>query len=501
VAQPPLTTNWPPSGRLGTQEPRLRVAPRWTRSRGDEAIGLAAAVGLRNDPWQAATVRDILAVDDFGLWCAMESCTIAQRQQGKGAIIETVELAGLFLFGEQLILHSAHEYKTAQEAFLRIKALVDGSDDLTRHVKAIREANGEQQIILMSGARLRFVARSKGSGRGFSAQRNILDEAYALTTTQYAALLPTMSAQPNPQVNLFSTVPDADTMPEDEPVLPSVHKRALAAAQTNRPGRLVYHDWSIRREELPKADPVVDEHAAEQYIELAYQANPAMGIRISEEFVRGELAALGATKFSVERLGLWAEEDAPEWLVFNRGAWFDCKDDASAPQDPVAFAVVTSEDLRWSTVLAAGARPDGLLHVEVAEAQPGTAWVVPWLIERCATWQPCRLVINKAQPAGQFVAPLEAAGIDVTSISTTDSAAAAGALVTAVESRQLRHRGQGSLNVSAARVPKRAVSKTWEFGLTAGSTDVSPIAGAAYALWGYTTRPDGDQPFFFAVRG
>src|SRR5690606_14930805 len=160
------------------------------------------------DPWQAETTCDILAVNKFGLWCSFETCTVCQRQTGKGAIIETIELGGLFLFGERLILHSAHEYKTAQEAFLRIKALIDGCSDLSRHVKAIREANGEQQVILRDGARLRFVARSKGSGRGFSAPRNILDEAYALTRTQLAALLPTMSAMPNPQVNLFSTVPD-----------------------------------------------------------------------------------------------------------------------------------------------------------------------------------------------------------------------------------------------------------------------------------------------------
>ena len=127
---------------------------------GQWAIDLAAAAGLVLDPWQRDEVCDILGVDHFGLWCSFETCTVCQRQCGKGGIIETIELGALFLFGERLILHSAHEYKTAQEAFLRIKALIDGCVDLSRHVKAIREANGEQQVILMDGARLRFVARS-----------------------------------------------------------------------------------------------------------------------------------------------------------------------------------------------------------------------------------------------------------------------------------------------------------------------------------------------------
>jgi len=110
-------------------------------------------------------------------------------------------------------------------------------------------------------------------------------------------------------------------------------------------------------------------------------------------------------------------------------------------------------------------------------------------------------VVNKSTPAGEFIAPLVEAGVEVTSISTQDAAAASGALLTAVESGTVRHLSTGSLNMSAARAAKRMFAKTWEFALTSGSTDVSPIAGCAYALWGYTTRPPAEQPFFASVRG
>ena len=355
----------PPAARVGSQAPRLRSVPAYSATLGREAIDLCAAAGQILDPWQRDVVCDILAVRDDGQWAAFETCTIAQRQQGKGAIIETIELAGLFLFGEQLILHSAHEYKTAQEAFLRIKSLIDGCADLTRYVKAIREANGEQQIILMSGARLRFVARSKGSGRGFSGQRNILDEAYALTRTQLAALLPTMSAQPNPQLNQFSTVPDPDTMPEpEEAVLPSVHARAVEAVRTGDPGTLAYHDWSLRPGEDP-ADP-----------EIWYACNPALGIRISEDYVRAELAALGPQKFSTERLGLWPDTSGLGWAVIPQLDWLAAVDAESTAEDPVAFAVTVSVDRAWATIAAAGRRSDGLLHVTIVDRREGTGWVV-----------------------------------------------------------------------------------------------------------------------------
>lgn len=487
---PPLAEmNSRRGARIGNQAPRLRSVPPYSATLGQEAIDLTAAAGQVLDPWQCDVVRDILAVQDDGRWAAFETCTIAQRQQGKGGIIEAIELAGLFLFGEMLILHSAHEYKTAQEAFLRIKALVDGCADLSRYVKAIREANGEQQIILMSGARLRFVARSKGSGRGFSGQRNILDEAYALTRTQLAALLPTMSAQPNPQLNQFSTVPDPDTMPEpEEAVLPAVHERALAAVKTGNSDGLVYHDWSIRPGEDP-ADP-----------EVWYACNPALGIRIAEDYVRAEFAALGPAKFSTERLGRWPELGGDQWAVIPESDWRDAIDLESTAQDPVAFAVTVSVDRAWATICAAGERADGLFHVTVVDRRQGTGWVVERLKELWDKWDPCAVVIDKGSPAGSLAIDVEQAGIDLTPIQTRDVVAAAGAFYDGIagrpaldpvtgemgrDPRVVRHRGQPELTEAVAGAVKRQLATAWAWDQMAAAVDISPLVGVSNALWGF----------------
>jgi hypothetical protein len=113
---------------------------------------------------------------------------LVSRQNGKGSLFEARELAGLFLLGERLIMHSAHEYKTAAEGFLRIRGLIDDTDWLRKRVKRIRTSHGEEGVELYGtgrnrmtgGQRLRFVARSAGSGRGFSGDCVILDEAYNL---------------------------------------------------------------------------------------------------------------------------------------------------------------------------------------------------------------------------------------------------------------------------------------------------------------------------------
>lgn len=492
-------TSWPPSARIGSQQPRLRSVPAYTSTLGPEAIDLAAAAGLINDPWQADVVCDILGTSDNGLWAAFETCTIAQRQQGKGGIIETVELGGLFLFGERLILHSAHEYKTAQEAFLRIKALIDGCSDLSRYVKAIREANGEQQIILMDGARLRFVARSKGSGRGFSGQRNILDEAYALTRTQLAALLPTMSAQPNPQLNQFSTVPDPDTMPsEEEAVLPGVHRRAVAAVESGNPGRLAYHDWSMR----PGEDPTD--------VDVWYECNPALGIRIAEDYVRAELDALGPAKFSIERLGLWPDDGAAQWQVITEAQWIACHDSTSAAQDPVSLSVYVTPDRRTTCIGAAGRRMDGDLSFGVYVHESGTDWVPGTVVAAVADLKPCRLVMDKAGAGADLIVDVEkalrAANLDmeITTMTATDVGQAYGmvhdALTRAEDAPRWRlwHRGQAPMTTAVAGAVTRSLGRegtTWD--TLAAVADLSPLIAGTNAVWGFVTR---DEPVVAMVR-
>jgi hypothetical protein len=78
-----------------------------------------------------------------------------------------------------------------------------------RLVKSIRKTNGQEAIFLDNGGSIEFIARSKGSGRGFTVDVLVCDEAQDLTDEELAALLPTISASPlgNPQVILTGTPP------------------------------------------------------------------------------------------------------------------------------------------------------------------------------------------------------------------------------------------------------------------------------------------------------
>ncbi|MFE5189190.1 hypothetical protein [Streptomyces sp. NPDC056628] len=108
----------------GWQEPPIQVAPSVVSTAGQEAIDLAARAGLILDPWQQHVLRVGMGEKPDGSWASFEVAVNVPRQNGKGGIIEARELWGLFIGGEELILHSAHEFKTAKNAFKRIERLI-----------------------------------------------------------------------------------------------------------------------------------------------------------------------------------------------------------------------------------------------------------------------------------------------------------------------------------------------------------------------------------------
>src|SRR5215216_6077313 len=298
IALPSAALAEPPPGvLLGDQRPRiLWVPPHDPSDVGVEAVGLAADVGLELDDWQAFVLTESLN-ERGDQWAEFEVGLLVSRQNGKGAILEARELAGLFLLDEQLILHSAHEYKTAAEGFRRILSLVENSDMLRRRVKQVRTSHGEEGIELRSGGRLRFIARSTGSGRGFSGDCVILDEAQNLPDAAVEALMPTMSARPNPQLWYTFTGPDRDKAPCDH--IARVRKRALRRGDRG----LAYFEWSIDpHDEFCQPGCVVHDNRAD--VRSWAKANPGTGIRISVEHMAREFASMGERGFDGERLGI-----------------------------------------------------------------------------------------------------------------------------------------------------------------------------------------------------
>ncbi|MFF9898492.1 terminase [Streptomyces longispororuber] len=468
------------------QRPRLFTVPGTAvSSAGQEAVDLAARAGLLLDPWQQFVLEQGMGEKADGSWAAAEVCVNVPRQNGKGAIIEARELWGLFIGGEQLILHSAHEFKTAKNAFKRIERLIRSCPDLHKRVKRYWQTVGEEGIELHTGQLLRFIARSGGSGRGFTADCIVLDEDMILGDDAMAALAPTLAAVQNPQTWYLGSA----GVGHQSVQLGRLRRRALAALEEGTADpTLAYCEWSIN-EHRDECGPACTEHDDVGAPESVLKANPAVGYRLTLEKCANERLTLGDALYARERLGVgvYPSDEADTWQVIGEDAWRALAAAESAPSDPVAFSIDMTPERSHAAICVAGAWRGGT-HVEVVEHRPGTGWILERARELHAKWKPRCWVIDPGGPAGSLIPDLEdeekGLGVSIVQTRARDVAAACGQFYDAVAEQDLSHLDQAPLASALAGAQKRPLGDAWAWARRIPSVDISPLVAATLAKWG-----------------
>ena len=454
--------------RIGSQRPRLQSLPADRQgSAGPEAVELAALAGLELDDWQAWCLEHALSEQSDGQWSAFEVGILVSRQCGKGSILEARQLAGLALLGERLQVHTAHEFKTCFEHFLRMVQLCEACPDVDRQIVRIRRGAGEQAIEMRSGARLRFLARSGGSGRGMSGDAVYLDEAFALTQPMLGALLPTLSARPNPQVWYTSSAPLSTSVP-----LHNVRERAIASGGA----RLFFAEWSA-----PEGTEPDD-------VDAWYQAVPALGIRISEEAVAAELAAMRGSEgeFLRERLGI------PDPLPSLAGPppkmdgkrWADSRVKVPPKVEPGACTLAYDVHHGWADIaISTGTLADS--YGEVIEHRKGDGWLPARLAELVKKWRPTAVGLDGGN--GDAVAVLgqvreffESVGLDpelVKPLTQGQYKAACGDVVSAVDNGQAKrpHVTPDQLQTAGEVAAERRIGESWVWDRKHSAAPLGPL--------------------------
>lgn len=470
----------------GVQEPRVRWVPESFGSSGVEAIEVCELAGLHLDPWQAQTLSDALGERPDGRWSAFEVGVMVSRQNGKGGLLEARELAGLFVLGERLIVHSAHQFDTSLEAFRRLLELIEQTPDLDRSVKRVSRSHGEEGIELKSGQRIRFRTRTKGGGRGFSGDCLILDEAMILPESAHGALLPTLSARPNPQVWYTGSAVDQDVH-EHGIVFARVRDRGLRGDDPS----LMYVEWSVDAE----LDEVTQELAATP--DAWATANPGLGIRISPEYVANEQRSLDPRTFAVERLGVgdWPLLGDDVEGGITRDMWAACQDKRSVVVDPVRFAFDVTPDRTRAAIAVAGMNESEAPHVEIVEHKSGTRWLAARLEELVAEHDAGPVVLSSRSPAAALIPKLVELGVPFEMLDGPEFAQACGAFFDDVSDGSLRHRGTPELSAAALGAKQRPVGDSWVWSRKTSSVDISPLVAATLARYAtLTSEPTWDGP-------
>lgn len=486
-----------PSVLRGVQEPRLSSCPPVSSSAGDDAIKLAAKAGLFLDEWQQLVLRRSLGERPDGKWVTPDVAVVVSRQNGKNAILEARELAGLFLFDEELIIHTAHEMKAAAVTFRRIVSLIRSTPALIKRVKNIAYSKGDEGIELHNGNRLRFMARTGGSGRSFSADALILDEAYNLPDHVMNALTPTLAARPNPQVWYTSSAVNQVEHPHGL-TLARVRRRALAGGDP----QLAYSEWS-GDEDAYSADP----RGYAQDRSAWAISNPGLGIRIPEEFLETQLRRLGPVGFATEHMsvGDWPDEpDTDVNYVVDPRLWAELVDRMSEPVGSLAFGLAGALDRSSACIVVAGKRSDGLFHVEVVEQRKGVAWVVDRMSDLQAKHSPVAVVVDPAGPLGSLIVPLEQSGVEVQKVTAREYGQACGTFyVAAVERTEdmeagsvpvggLRHQDDLRLTQALEHARTRPLMGSWVWDQQASDVEIAPLIGTTLAIHGVALFGDDD---------
>lgn len=478
-------------GVQGAQRPRVWAVPRSVSSAGAEAVDLARQAGLFLDPWQEFVLEHALGETDDGRWAAFEVGLVVSRQNGKGSILEARELAGLFLLGEKFIIHSAHQFDTSLEAFRRLLALIEDNPDFSKRVKRVVKSHGEEGIELRNGQRIRFRTRTKGGGRGFTADCLILDEAMILPEATLGALMPTLSArtmETDTGVQLWYTGSAVDQLiHEDGIVLARIRERGHKGDDPS----LAYFEWSV---DCDNPDLLEPEQLSDQNHWSA--ANPGLGIRILADHVGKEYRSMDPRTFAVERLGVgdWPRTDGLGDIVISPAAWAELVDRDSQMHDPICLSFDVNPDRAFATVAAAGLRTDGLPHVEVVDRRRGTGWVVQRLAELNAKWHPAAVVCDGVGPASSLLPELTELRVEVVTLTAAEHAAGCGWLFDAVDQQKLRHIGQQELNAAVRSAVKRPLGDRWAWDRRSSGADISPLVACTLALWGVMREPPKPVP-------
>lgn len=455
--------------------PRVESVPPYLDTSGPEAIALAASAGLYLDNWQQYVLMGALGERADGNWSATEVGLIVPRRNGKGSILEARELFGLVLAGERVILHTAHEFKTCKDAYTRLKGLFESTPDLGRLVRQTYASGAQVSIQLINGAKIDFIARTAGSGRGLNADMLVLDEAYALEDKHLEALVPTVLSSANPQIWYTSSPPLSAAT--GQPLF------NLRTRGESGDGVLAWFDFG----QLPDVD--IDDPS------VWAAANPAMSSgRITVEKLAKARKNLSSEGFSRENLGIWPETAGT--TVISPELWSQLADPSAARPSEVAFAVDVTPLRDHAAIVMAGFRPDGTVQLAVVDHREGTDWIPERLTTLKDRYTPVAIAVDGKSA---LLFDLRQAGItesedqerpqagDMVVAGTNDAAAAFGMFVDRVRSSQIHHSDDSALNVALAGAKTRPLGdgSAWA---RRGPVDISPLVAATLAHWALITR-------------
>ena len=459
---------------MGSQEPSVRISPKYKITDGGDATKLLAVGELILDEWQADLLDDWMALTPSGRWVNTTCGISVPRQNGKTGLLQGRMSAGMLMYNEQII-YTAHLQKTATETFEEMASFFDCAK-LRKYLADIKTALGREQIILKKGARVKFLARTRNGGRGQHGDCLIFDEGQEVDDSIQASFIPAISASLNPQTIYAGTPPEPTTSAD---VFRKIRDKALNK-ETNK---TAWAEFSV-----PEIGDVTDK-------KRWAKTNPALGRRMLLSTVEGECEQMAPDIFARERLGWWCPVVKEKIdLAIDKEVWESCKSSEQKPEGKTAYGVKFSMDGSVVSLCGAVIPKTGKARISLIEQKPtamGTQWLADWLNARYM--QASCVVIDGRNGVDVLVDKISGTWKYKNSVirpSTKEVIASVSILTDALTEKEVTwFEGQDILNDSATTSTKRPIGGGWGF----GGDNSTPIEACALALFGAKTSKRNPQ--------
>lgn len=466
---------------VGSQVPTFSWGPGGGVEHAEGAIEVASLLGLTPDPWQEDVLRTWMRSGDAGRWAAGRWGIAVPRQSGKNALVEIIEMYCAGILGMQ-ILHTAHETKTATKAFDRVAAFFSSGPfaDRVKEKGGIYHGRGEQAIWLKNGGSIEFIARTKHSGRGFTVDMLVFDEAQDFDEDALAALLPTISAAPQGDpVQVILGTPPTDS------VKGAVFRRVYDLAHEEIDPRLAWCEWAAT------GDVDVTDR------DLWASTNPALGRRVLESTVADECGSFSTEYFARERLGMWSSDK--ELSIIPSSDWEAALVDDAPVGEIAAIGLDMNPERTVIAVSVAVKTPTGT-HVELAriEAPDSTSELVTWIQSRAGRRVP--VVVDAYSPARSLEPSLKQARVKTFALSGSELMQACGGFYDAVTvDGAVTHIGQEQLTNSLIGAKRQSIGDAggWKWSRKFLDSDLTPIMAVTCAWFGaekFVRQPGPNKP-------
>ncbi|MFD7860968.1 terminase [Streptomyces sp. NPDC059783] len=477
----------------------LTCPPRWGTPRRPEreSLGPAAwrvmeALGYPPMPWQKYVLDVALEIDpETGLLAYREVGLSVPRQQGKTQQILGLMVHRMAAGQRQNVVYAAQTRSMARSRWEDEFLVTLEESKLRRRVRA-RRGNGNEAIIwTRTRSRLGITANTEKAGHGPALDLGVIDEAFAHEDDRLEqAFSPAMLTRPMAQL-LWASAGGT----EKSTWLNG--KRATGRAviedlwKLGRSSRTAYFEW-FAPEEMDRADPATWRACL-----------PALGYTVTEDIIQSELEKMAADPGAFDRAYLNRTRKAAPPVDPNvpKVRWAGLTDAESQAGEHLAFAIDVAQDRQSSSIAVASMRPDGRVHLEVADRRPGTDWVVPAITRLCDLWDPLVVAVaGSGSPAASLIDDLQAAGITVpvdkdephrghlVVLRTGDTSEACGQMADAMNQDKARHLDQTPLTASLNGARSRRIGDAWTIDRTHSLTDAAPFCAVTWARWALLTR-------------